>query len=165
MPESQNTAMVQRYYHQQYSCAVQVTAKRRFSWWILFDFVSPHPPPWAWMNVENFPLINLLLAEKNMFITTRSDQYCGSMHYAAIVKMVKIEIRDSSQISTTGPIFLLSNYFRQKYLEIASCADSWKSLWSGSYACWGYLPKLVHWLYWPKPTINKFKLVLIYQSV
>ena len=76
------------------------------------------------MNVENFPLINLLLAEKNMFITTRSDQYCGSMHYAAIVKMVKIEIRDSSQISTTGPIFLLSNYFRQKYLEIASCAIS-----------------------------------------
>ena len=81
-------------------------------------------PPWAWMNVENFPLINLFLAEKNMFITTRSDQYCGSMHYAAIVKMVKIEIRDSSQISTTGPIFLLSNYFRQKYLEIASCAVS-----------------------------------------
>ena len=33
-------------------------------------------------------------------------------------------IRYSSQISTTAPIFLLSNYFRQKYLEIASCAVS-----------------------------------------
>ena len=38
--------------------------------------------------------------------------------------IVKMEIRDSSQISTTAPIFLLSNYFRQKYLEIASCAVS-----------------------------------------
>ena len=37
---------------------------------------------------------------------------------------VKVEIRDSSQISTTAPIFLLFNYFRQKYLEIASCSDS-----------------------------------------
>ena len=27
-------------------------------------------------------------------------------------------------IFTTAPIFLLSNYFRQKYLEIASCAVS-----------------------------------------
>ena len=36
----------------------------------------------------------------------------------------KMEIRDSSQTSTTAPIFLLSNYFRQKYLEIASCAVS-----------------------------------------
>ena len=35
-----------------------------------------------------------------------------------------MEIRDSSQTSTTAPIFLLSNYFRQKYLEIASCAVS-----------------------------------------
>ena len=35
-----------------------------------------------------------------------------------------MEIRDSSQISTTAPIFLLSNYFRQKYLEIDSCAIS-----------------------------------------
>ena len=33
-------------------------------------------------------------------------------------------IRYSSQISTTAPIFLLSNYFRQKYLEIASCTVS-----------------------------------------
>ena len=37
---------------------------------------------------------------------------------------VKVEIRDSSQISTTAPIFLQLNYFRQKYLEIASCSDS-----------------------------------------
>ena len=37
---------------------------------------------------------------------------------------VKVEIRDSSQISTTAPIFLQFNYFRQKYLEIASCSDS-----------------------------------------
>ena len=36
----------------------------------------------------------------------------------------KVEIRDSSQISTTAPIFLQFNYFRQKYLEIASCSDS-----------------------------------------
>ena len=28
------------------------------------------------------------------------------------------------EIFTTAPIFLLSNYFRQKYLEIASCAVS-----------------------------------------
>ena len=38
--------------------------------------------------------------------------------------IVKMEIRDSSQISTTAPIFLLYNYFRQKYLEITSCAVS-----------------------------------------
>ena len=38
--------------------------------------------------------------------------------------IVKMKIGDSSQISTTAPIFLLSNYFRQKYLEIASCAVS-----------------------------------------
>ena len=38
--------------------------------------------------------------------------------------IVKMEIRDSSQISTTAPIFLLYNYFRQKYLEIASCPVS-----------------------------------------
>ena len=38
--------------------------------------------------------------------------------------IVKMEIRDSSQISTTAPIFLLYNYFRQKYLKIASCAVS-----------------------------------------
>ena len=37
---------------------------------------------------------------------------------------VKVSIRDSSQILTTAPIFLYSNYFRQKYLEIASCAVS-----------------------------------------
>ena len=38
--------------------------------------------------------------------------------------LVKMEIRDSIQILTTTPIFLQSNYFRQKYLEIASCSDS-----------------------------------------
>ena len=38
--------------------------------------------------------------------------------------IVKMEIRGSSQISTTAPIFLLSYYFRQKYLKIASCAVS-----------------------------------------
>ena len=38
--------------------------------------------------------------------------------------IVKMEIRDSSQISTTALIFLLYNYFRQKYLEITSCAVS-----------------------------------------
>ena len=37
---------------------------------------------------------------------------------------VKVEIRDSSQIRTTALIFLKSNYFRQKYLEIPSCAVS-----------------------------------------
>ena len=35
-----------------------------------------------------------------------------------------MEIRDSSLISTTALIFLLYNYFRQKYLEITSCAVS-----------------------------------------
>ena len=38
--------------------------------------------------------------------------------------IVKREIRDSSQIPTTAPILLLYNYFRQKYLEIASCTVS-----------------------------------------
>ena len=37
---------------------------------------------------------------------------------------VKVEFRDSSQICTTAPIFSKSNYFRQKYLEIPSCAVS-----------------------------------------
>ena len=41
-----------------------------------------------------------------------------------------MEIRDSSQIPTTAPILLLYNYFRQKYLQIASCAVSLlKSIW------------------------------------
>ena len=38
--------------------------------------------------------------------------------------IVKMKIGDSSQISTTAPIFLLFNYFRQKYLENASYAVS-----------------------------------------
>ena len=42
-----------------------------------------------------------------------------SIHYAAIVKM---EIRDSSQISTTAPIFLLSNYFSALNGTIASAS-------------------------------------------
>ena len=37
---------------------------------------------------------------------------------------VKWEIDNLSQITTTAPIFLLSNYFRQKYLEISSCSVS-----------------------------------------
>ena len=37
---------------------------------------------------------------------------------------VNVSIRDLSQILTTAPIFLYFNYFRQKYLEIASCAVS-----------------------------------------
>ena len=37
---------------------------------------------------------------------------------------VKWEIENLSQITTTAPIFLQFNYFRQKYLEIASCAVS-----------------------------------------
>ena len=37
---------------------------------------------------------------------------------------VKWEIENLSQVTTTALIFLLSNYFRQKYLENASCAVS-----------------------------------------
>ena len=37
---------------------------------------------------------------------------------------VKLEIGNLSHITTTAPIFLQLNYFRQKYLEIASCAVS-----------------------------------------
>ena len=37
---------------------------------------------------------------------------------------VKWEIENLSQITTTAPIFLQFNYFRQKYLEIASSAVS-----------------------------------------
>ena len=41
-----------------------------------------------------------------------------------------MEIWDSGQISTTASIFFLSNYFRQKYLEIASCTVSLlKNIW------------------------------------
>ena len=42
---------------------------------------------------------------------------CGYPH-------VKVSIRDLSQTFTTAPIFQKSHYFRQKYLEIASCAVS-----------------------------------------
>ena len=38
--------------------------------------------------------------------------------------LVKWEIENLSQITTTAPIFLQFNYFRQKYLEIASCTVS-----------------------------------------
>ena len=38
--------------------------------------------------------------------------------------IVYMEIRDSSQIFTTAPIILLSNYFRQTFFEIDSCAVS-----------------------------------------
>ena len=37
---------------------------------------------------------------------------------------VKLEIGNLIQITTTAPIFQQSHYFRQKYLEIASCAVS-----------------------------------------
>ena len=37
---------------------------------------------------------------------------------------VKMEIGNLIQITTTAPIFQQSHYFRQKYLEIASCAVS-----------------------------------------
>ena len=37
---------------------------------------------------------------------------------------VKLEIGNLIQIITTAPIFQQSHYFRQKYLEIASCAVS-----------------------------------------
>ena len=41
-----------------------------------------------------------------------------------------MEIRDLSQIPTTAPISLLYNYFRQKYLQIASCTVSLlKNIW------------------------------------
>ena len=37
---------------------------------------------------------------------------------------VKLEIGNLIQIITTAPIFQQSHYFRQKYLEIASCVVS-----------------------------------------
>ena len=37
---------------------------------------------------------------------------------------VKLEIGNLIQITTTAPIFQQSYYFRQKYLEITSCAVS-----------------------------------------
>ena len=49
--------------------------------------------------------------------STSTNALCSYPH-------VNVSIRDLSQILTTAPIFLYSNYFRQKYLEIASCAVS-----------------------------------------
>ena len=41
-----------------------------------------------------------------------------------------VKIRDSSKIPTTAPILLLSNYFRQNFLQIASCTVSLlKNIW------------------------------------
>ena len=53
-------------------------------------------------------------------LTPNTQPGLQTVHYVAIWN----GIRDSSQISTTALIFLLSNHFRQKYLEIASCAVS-----------------------------------------
>ena len=50
-------------------------------------------------------------------VATITNALCSYPH-------VNVSIRDFSQILTTAPIFLYSNYFRQKYLEIASCAVS-----------------------------------------
>ena len=87
----------------------------------------PHPSPEVkkkyMFSIFIWPLFPqpLLSASRecNSFFSPRSqtNALCSYPH-------VKMEIRDSSQISTTAPIFLEYNYFRQKYLEIASCSDS-----------------------------------------
>ena len=69
-----------------------------------------------WFSVSLLSCICLCLTVF-VCVTPGSSALCG-------YPIVKMEIRDSSQISTTAPIFLLSNYFRQKYLKIASYAVS-----------------------------------------
>ena len=64
--------------------------------------------------------------EAEVFTQNQIEQMGERMSVTALCSypLVKMEIRDSIQILTTAPIFLQSNYFRQKYLEIASCSDS-----------------------------------------
>ena len=92
-------------------------------------FASVCSCQWKWKDV--YALLSRRLVQKstlkmgpvdtsddmNMLCKTNFIALCG-------YPIVKMEIRDSSQISTTAPIFLLYNYFRQKYLKIASCAVS-----------------------------------------
>ena len=54
----------------------------------------------------------------------RASAETHKIHCTIRLSLCKNGIRDSNQIFTTEPIFLLSNFFRQKYLEIASCAVS-----------------------------------------
>ena len=56
-------------------------------------------------------------------------RYTGSTSFTRYTALwgylhVKWEIENLSEITSTAPIFLQFNYFRQKYLEIASCAVS-----------------------------------------
>ena len=61
--------------------------------------------------------------------STSFTRYTGSACFTRYTALwgylhVKWEIENLSQITSTAPIFLQFNYFRQKYLEIASCAVS-----------------------------------------
>ena len=70
-------------------------------------------------NVTLHPLIQVVWGHiwKCTVEKSQTNALCSYPH-------VNVSIRDFSQILTTAPIFLYSIYFRQKYLEIASCAVS-----------------------------------------
>ena len=76
-------------------------------------------------SFEHFYIVEFHSAKRQNCIGPRSK--IVMWHYLPMpcsYPHVNVSIRDFSQILTTAPIFLYSNYFRQKYLEIASCAVS-----------------------------------------
>ena len=70
-----------------------------------------------------FPLIGSTDHQLNIWKLHRSKQV-NPFNALWGYPHVKWEIENLCQITTTAPIFLKFNYFRQKYLEIASCAVS-----------------------------------------
>ena len=65
-------------------------------------------------------MLHFILKSRNIFCETQPQASIALWRYPH----VKWEIELLSQITTTAPIFLQFNYFRQKYLEIASSAVS-----------------------------------------
>ena len=63
-----------------------------------------------WSSVAN-------LGEGYLYLKSSNSALCSYPH-------VKVPIRDLSQTFTTALIFQQSHYFRQKYLEITTCAVS-----------------------------------------
>ena len=76
------------------------------------------------MFLKQMTAVQSLDHDKNSIVDAKEldDFMIRQLFY--IITMQNVEIRDSNQISTTAPIFLLCTYFRHKYLEIASWAVS-----------------------------------------
>ena len=93
---------------------------------------------WFWCHHQHLITIIMIIVTRIIMIITITPPPAKSVYWVwnpkTAVKakttalcsypLVKMEIRDSIQILTKVPIFLQSNYFRQKYLEIASSSDS-----------------------------------------